>query len=141
MAPEVGYLWTPGYWGRDGDDYIFHEGYWGTDVGFNGGNGGVQERATSQEDSAGRGRHIAPVAEQTQHAQSARGNSDLRASQNHGKPPIAATTQPGAFKDSGAVSAREGGAVHSAPAAANNNARPNNESNRPNNTEIGRPNN
>ena len=110
----------------------------GNRVSYNGGNGGVQERATSQEDSAGRGRHIAPVAEQTQHAQSARGNSDLRASQNHGKPPIAATTQPGAFKDSGAVSAREGGAVHSAPAAANNNARPNNENNRPN-TETARP--
>ncbi len=105
----------------------------GNRVSFNGGNGGVQARATSQEDSAGRQRHLAPVAEQTQHVESARGNSELRASANHGKPPIAATAKPGAFKDSGAVAAREGGTVHTAPAAsANNNARPNAETTRPN---------
>jgi hypothetical protein len=97
----------------------------GNRVSFNGGNGGVQVRATSQEESAGRQRHIAPVAAQTQHVESARGNSELRASANHGKPPIAATAKPGAFKGSGAVAAREGGTVHTAPAAsANNNARP-----------------
>jgi hypothetical protein len=112
----------------------------GNRVSFNGGNGGVQVRATTQEESAGRQRHIAPVAEQTQHAQSARGNSELRASANHGKPPIAATARPGAFKDSGAVAAREGGTVHSAPAAsANNTARPANETTRPN-IEASRPN-
>jgi hypothetical protein len=112
----------------------------GNRVSFNGGNGGVQVRATTQEESAGRQRHIAPVAEQTQHVQSARGNSELRASANHGKPPIAATARPGAFKDSGAVAAREGGTVHSAPAAsANNTARPANETTRPN-IEASRPN-
>jgi hypothetical protein len=199
MAPEVGYLWTPGYWGADGDDYIFHEGYWGTEVGFyggidygygysgrgyeggrwdnghfdynqsvshvdvsrnrnvyntrvedtsrgnrvsfNGGNGGVQVRATSQEEAAGREKHIAPVAAQTEHVQSARANPELRSSSNHGKPPIAATSKPGAFKDSGAVAAREGGTVHSAPAAsANNTDRPTNETTRTN-TETARPNN
>jgi hypothetical protein len=111
----------------------------GNRVSFNGGNGGVQARATSQEESAGRQRHVAPVAEQTQHVDSARGNSELRASANHGKPPIAATARPGAFKDSGAVPAREGGAVHTAPApSANNNARPNAETPRPS-TETNRP--
>jgi hypothetical protein len=111
----------------------------GNRVSFNGGNGGVQARATSQEESAGRQRHVAPVAEQTQHVDSARGNSELRASANHGKPPIAATAKPGAFKDSGAVAAREGGAVHTAPAAStNNNARPNAEPTRPAN-ETNRP--
>jgi hypothetical protein len=111
----------------------------GNRVSFNGGNGGVQVRATSQEESAGRQRHIAPVAEQAQHVDSARGNSELRASANHGKPPIAATAKPGAFKDSGAVAAREGGAVHTAPAAsANNNARPNADPPRPT-TEMNRP--
>ena len=101
-------------------------------VSFNGGNGGVQVRATSQEEAAGRQRHIAPAAAQTQHVQSARANPELRASANHGKPPIAATAKPGAFKDSGAVGAREGGTVHTAPAAsANNNARPNGETPRP----------
>jgi hypothetical protein len=111
----------------------------GNRVSFNGGNGGVQVRATSQEAAAGRERHIAPVAAQTQHADSARANPELRASANHGKPPIAATAKPGAFKDSGAVAAREGGAVHAAPAAsANNNARPNAETPRPS-TETARP--
>ena len=111
----------------------------GNRASFNGGNGGVQVRATSQEESAGRQRHIAPVAAQTQHVKSARGNSELRASANHGKPPIAATAKPGAFKDSGAVAAREGGTVHTAPAAsANNNARPNAETPRAN-TETNRP--
>jgi hypothetical protein len=107
-------------------------------VSFNGGNGGRSERATSQEEAAGRERHIAPVAAQTQHVESARGNPELRASANHGKPPIAATAKPGAFRDSGAVAAKEGGAVHAAPAASNNNARPNNESARTNN-ESARP--
>jgi hypothetical protein len=112
----------------------------GNRVSFNGGNGGVQVRATSQEESAGRQRHIAPVAEQTQHVDSACGNSELRASANRGKPPIAATARPGAFTDSGAVAAREGGAVHTAPAASsNNNARPNAETPRPTTTETTRP--
>src|SRR5271154_3816785 len=96
---------------------------------FNGGNGGVQVRATSQEEAAGREHHIAPVAAQTEQVQSARGNPEQRASSNHGKPPVAATEKPGAFKDSGAVPAREGGAVHTANE--NNNARPANETARP----------
>jgi hypothetical protein len=75
-------------------------------VSFNGGNGGVNARATSQEESAGRQRHIPAVAAQTEHTQSARSNPELRASANHGKPPIAATARPGAFKDRGAVAAR-----------------------------------
>jgi hypothetical protein len=100
----------------------------GNRVSFNGGNGGVQVRATTQEEAASRERHVAPVAAQTQHAQSARANPDLRASANHGKPPIAATSKPGAFKDSGAIAAKEGGAVHTAPpASANNNNRPTTE--------------
>jgi hypothetical protein len=108
-------------------------------VSFNGGKGGVQVRATSQEDAAGRERHIAPVAAQTQHVQSARANPELRASANQGKPPIAATAKPGAFKDSGAIAAKEGGAVHTAPAAsANSAARPSAETPRPT-TETNRP--
>jgi len=108
-------------------------------VSFNGGNGGVQVRATSQEEAAGRERHIAPVVAQTEHVQSARANPELRASANHGKPSVAATTKPGAFKDRGAVAAREGGTVHAAPAAsANNDVRPNAETSRPT-TETNRP--
>jgi hypothetical protein len=99
-----------------------------TRVSFNGGRGGVNVRATSQEEAASRERHIAPVAVQTQHVQSARANPELRASSNQGKPPIAATAKPGAFTGGGVVAARQAGAVHTAPtASANNSARPNNE--------------
>ena len=37
LAPEAGYLWTPGYWGWGGGGFIFNEGYWGPSVGFYGG--------------------------------------------------------------------------------------------------------
>jgi hypothetical protein len=107
-------------------------------VSFNGGSGGVSVRATAQQETFANEKHMAPVAAQTAHVQSARANPELRASTNHGKPPIAATSRPGAFKESGAVAAKEGGAVHTAPATAENNARPSTETNRPN-TEATRP--
>jgi hypothetical protein len=107
-----------------------------TRVSFNGGRGGVEARATPQEEAAGRERHVPPVAAQTQHVAAARGNPELRASANHGKPPIAATAKPGELRG-GAVAAREGGAVHEAPAA-----RPeNNTAARPENNNTSRPNN
>ena len=96
-----------------------------TRVSYNGGNGGLQDRATPEEESAGQARHIPPVAAQTQHVQAARSNPQLRASANQGKPPIAATPRPGAFTESGVVAAKEGGAVHNAP------ARPENVASRP----------
>jgi hypothetical protein len=82
-------------------------------VSFNGGNGGVEARATAEEDAAGRDHHVAPVAAQVQHEQAARSNPELRASANHGKPPIAATPKPGAFNDHSAVAAKEAGGTYS----------------------------
>src|SRR6476661_1784131 len=32
--PTVGYLWTPGYWGYEGGRYAFRSGYWGPHIGF-----------------------------------------------------------------------------------------------------------
>jgi hypothetical protein len=84
-------------------------------VSYNGGNGGIDARPTPQEEAAQRGRHIAPVAAQNQHVQAARGNPELRASANHGKPPIAATQRPGAFSGRGVVQAKEAGAPYRAP--------------------------
>jgi hypothetical protein len=78
-------------------------------VSYNGGNGGIDAHATAQEEAAAHERHIPPVAAQTQHVSAARGNPELRASSNHGKPPIAATPRPGAFEDHGVVAAKEGG--------------------------------
>ena len=80
-----------------------------TRVSYNGGNGGVNERATPQEEAAVRERHIGPVAAQNQHIQAARSNRELHASENRGKPPIAATARPAAFSGSGVVAARAGG--------------------------------
>lgn len=104
----------------------------GNRVSFNGGDGGVRVRATSEQEAFANERHVAPVAAQTEHVQAARGNPELRASANHGKPPIAATARPGGFKESGAVGATEGGTVHTAPGATENRAdRPGTETSRP----------
>ena len=76
-------------------------------VSFNGGKGGVEARASSQEQAAARQRHIPAVAAQTQHAQAARANPDQRAGTNHGNPAIAATARPGDINQQhGAVGAR-----------------------------------
>jgi hypothetical protein len=86
-------------------------------VSYNGGNGGINRRPTPQEEAAGRQRHLPPAPAQTQHIQAARGNRELRASLNQGRPPIAATARPGAFNDRAAVvPAREAGAPYHPPA-------------------------
>jgi hypothetical protein len=85
-------------------------------VSYNGGNGGINARPTPEQESAARERHIPPVAAQTQHVQAARANPELRASANQGKPPVAATPKPGAFKDRAVVPAKEAGAPYHPPA-------------------------
>ncbi len=59
-------------------------------VSFNGGTGGVNARATSQEEAAAKGRHIAPVASQTAHVQSAHNDPQARASVRSGRTPATA---------------------------------------------------
>ncbi len=86
-----------------------------TRVSYNGGNGGIAARPTSEEQTVEQGRHIPPVAAQNEHAQAARSNPELRASANYGKPPIAATPRPGAFSQPGVVAAVEAGAIHNSP--------------------------
>jgi len=66
-------------------------------VSYNGGEGGITRRPTPEEQRVEQGRHIPPVAAQTQHIQAARANPQLRASANQGKPPIAATARPWEF--------------------------------------------
>jgi hypothetical protein len=56
------------------------------------------------------------VAAQNEHIQQARSNPELRASNNQGKPAIAATAKPGDFK-SGVVAARQAGGEYKAPPA------------------------
>jgi hypothetical protein len=79
-----------------------------THVSYNGGNGGINERPTPQEEAAAREKHISPVSAQMQHVQAARADQALRASANLGKPPVAATPRPGALNDRGIVPAKQG---------------------------------
>ncbi len=95
-----------------------------TRVSYNGGNGGNNERPTSQEQAAARERHISPVSAQVQQVQAARANQSLRASVNRGKPPVAATPRPGAFNDRGIVAAKQGGRYNPPSRPENNAARP-----------------
>jgi hypothetical protein len=37
MAPWLGALWTPPYWGYQDGRYLLHAGYWGAHIGFYGG--------------------------------------------------------------------------------------------------------
>jgi hypothetical protein len=94
-----------------------------TRISYNGGSGGVNARATSKEEKYGSEQHVGRVAAQEQHVQQARSNPDLRASANHGKPPIAATSRPGDFKNE-AVGAREAGGEYKAPERGNAAAAP-----------------
>jgi hypothetical protein len=105
-------------------------------VSYNGGEGGVTARPSAEEEAAAHDRHLPPAAAQTQHAQAARGNPELRASANHGKPPIAATAKPGEFTGRDAVPAREAGGTYNPPA--NREAgQPRSESTRTENSENG----
>jgi hypothetical protein len=83
-------------------------------VSYNGGNGGISARPTRQQETFARQRHLSPVADQTQHRQLARVDREQRASVNHGRPAIAATTRPRDFKDR--VPAREAGGAYNPPA-------------------------
>jgi hypothetical protein len=79
---------------------------------YNGGQGGITARPSPDEEAADRERHFAPTSVQVHHAQAAFTNPELRASTNHGKPPIAATPKAGAFNDRAVVAAKEGGAPY-----------------------------
>jgi hypothetical protein len=91
-------------------------------VSYNGGNGGINERPTPQEEAAAHERHIPPVPAQTQQVQAARALPQLRASANHGKPAVAATSKPGAFTERGVVQAKQAGAPYKPTAAGTNTA-------------------
>lgn len=85
-------------------------------VSFNGGRGGVIARPTPREQAAVSMRHFGPAAAQIKHRSDARADRELRASVNHGAPPIAATSRPGEFRGNGVTRAREAGAVYTPPA-------------------------
>ncbi len=79
---------------------------------FNGGEGGTKAQPTSGQLAAANEQHMEPTSEQTQHEQLAGSNKTQWASQNNGRPKIAATPTPGRFTDPGVTHAsgyRHGG--------------------------------
>jgi DNA segregation ATPase FtsK/SpoIIIE-like protein len=84
-------------------------------VAFNGGNGGVRARPTREEERYANEPHTARLAAQTEHEHAARQNRALFASENHGRPAIAATGRPGEFRGRSVVAAREAGAAYHEP--------------------------
>jgi len=91
-------------------------------VAFNGG-GGVQARATAEEERYAREPHQAALASQMQHEHAAAQNRQNFASENHGRPAIAATARPADFSSHSAVSARSAGGEYHAPAMSAREAR------------------
>lgn len=79
-----------------------------TRVSYNGGNG-TSAQPTAAQAAAARSRHLALTPAQRQHIEMARVNPALRARQNQGRPPTAATSRPGAFSGAGVVSAKPRG--------------------------------
>jgi hypothetical protein len=63
---------------------------------FNG-PGGIVARPTPQEEAYGRERHVAALSTQVEHERAASQNRALFASENHGRPAMAATSRPGDF--------------------------------------------
>lgn len=78
-----------------------------TRVSFNGGPSGTAVRPTPEEEAVAREQHVAAVPLQIQHERTAGANKELLASENHGRPAIAATSKPGDFAGKGVIAARE----------------------------------
>jgi hypothetical protein len=97
-------------------------------VSYNGGEGGTTAQPTAAEKSAENEKHIEPTKAQTQHEHAASSNRSLLASENHGRPSVAATSKPGEFKGKGVESAKteneKAGAKPHANTAAKNTGSP-----------------
>jgi len=94
-------------------------------VSYNGGKGGVQARPTPQEERFNHEQHTAALAAQEQHEHASMQNRQNFASENHGRPAIAATARPGDFSSRSAVAARSAGGEYHAPAMSPREARVN----------------
>jgi WXXGXW repeat (2 copies) len=84
-------------------------------VSYNGGDGGINARPTAEEERYSREPHREALAGQRQQERAASRNRALFASQNHGRPAIAATARPGEFSGRNVVRAGAAGAPYRAP--------------------------
>jgi hypothetical protein len=80
-------------------------------VSFNGGSSGTSARPTREQEAAAREQHVAADPAQLHHERTASTDKSLLATENHGRPAIAATAKPGEFKGQGVVAAHEGNAT------------------------------
>jgi hypothetical protein len=96
---------------------------------FNG-PGGIVARPTAQEEAYGREPHTAALASQTQHERAASQNRQLFASENHGRPAIAATARPGEFSGRNVERASAAGESYREPKMSPQEARNNAAGNR-----------
>jgi WXXGXW repeat (2 copies) len=79
-----------------------------TRVSYNGGRGGIMARPSRDDMRFEHERHFEPTRTQMEHENGARGNHEMLASVNHGRPSIAATGRPGEFHGHDVVPARGG---------------------------------
>jgi hypothetical protein len=91
-------------------------------VSYNGGTGGLSARPTAEQERFASERHIPMTSAQTEHQRAASSDRSLRASVNHGRPPIAATARPADFK-TGVRAARAGGPSYTKTRANGGNAK------------------
>ncbi len=75
-------------------------------VSFNGGNRGVRAQPTAQELAFAGERHLPPSADQLKHQRLASKNPALRLANNHGRPPISATSRAADFSKGNVFGAR-----------------------------------
>ena len=94
-----------------------------TTTSFNGGTGGVQATPTPAEQAAAREQHTPAVAAQTQQEHLASQNKQNFATENHGRPAIAATSKAGDFSSHSVVAAKAAGGEYHAPAMSPKEAR------------------
>ncbi|HUL15992.1 MAG TPA: hypothetical protein VLV88_08345 [Terriglobales bacterium] len=76
-------------------------------VSFNGGEGGIVARPTREQITAEHERRFGPTAIQTQHREAAGKDRGMWASENHGRPSVAASPRAGEFNGRGVVRANE----------------------------------
>ncbi|HEY2858656.1 MAG TPA: YXWGXW repeat-containing protein [Terracidiphilus sp.] len=85
-------------------------------VSYNGGQGGVTERPTDKEEGVSRLQHFPPARPQEDNVRAARSNPQMRASNNRGKPEVAATAHAGEFSGHDVVKAKAAGGEYHPPA-------------------------
>jgi hypothetical protein len=81
-------------------------------VSYNGGRGGIDARPTREQEGWARERHYGATSPQMQHEHAAGSNRAFLASENHGRPAIAATPRPAEFHGREAVAPRHDGPAY-----------------------------